>query len=40
MNFYLRQVVEAVIKLRYKYGHKIKYRIEVAKIIIASTLLY
>ena len=40
MNFYLRQVLEAVIKLRDKYGHKIKDRIEDAKIVIASTLLY
>ena len=36
----LRQALEAVIKLRDKYGCKIKDKNEVAKIVIASTLLY
>lgn len=36
----LKHALEAVIKLRDKYGRKIKDKIEVAKIVIASTLLY
>lgn len=36
----LRHALEAVIKLREKYGRKIKDKIKVAKIVIAITLLY